>query len=282
MLPTETSSSSTSPEDFRYIAELILKEAAIVLENEKDYLVDSRLTPLAKSEGIGTISDLVRLLRRDSYPSLVKKVVNAMTTNATSFFRDVHPFRALQSDIFPELIAARSDIRALNIWSAACSTGQEPFSIMMMFKDHFPQLASWTNYILATDISTEVLDKAKAGVFRAIEVNRGLPATQLIKHFNQISGEWVIREDIRRSVDFREMNLAAHWPPIPQMDIILLRNVMIYFSNETKKLILERALRQLRPDGYLILGASETTFGLEDAFEQVTIGNTLVFRKKKS
>jgi chemotaxis protein methyltransferase CheR len=281
MFTTDTLSSNTSPEDFRYIAELVLKESAIVLEGEKDYLVDSRLTPLAKSEGIGTIADLVRLLRRDSYPSLVKKVINAMTTNATSFFRDVHPFRALQSDIFPELIAARSDIRALNIWSAACSTGQEPYSIMMMFKDHFPQLAGWTNYILATDVSNDVLDKAKAGVFRAIEVNRGLPATQLIKHFNQVAGEWVIREDIRRSVDFREMNLAAHWPPIPQMDIILLRNVMIYFANDTKKLILERTLRQLRPDGYLILGASETTFGLEDAFEQVTIGNTLVFRKKR-
>ncbi|MEI6713742.1 MAG: protein-glutamate O-methyltransferase CheR [Verrucomicrobiota bacterium] len=273
--------SNISPEDFRYLSELIFREAAIVIENEKEYLIDTRLGPLAKNDGIGTIGDLVHLLKRDPSPGLVKKVVNALTTNATSFYRDVHPFRAIQNAILPELIAARQEIRALNIWSAACSSGQEPYSIAMMLKDHFPQIASWTNYMLATDISTDMLDKAKSGVFRALEVNRGLPATQLIKHFNQVSGEWIIREEFRRSIDFREMNLAALWPPIPQMDIILLRNVMIYFKDETKKLILERTARLLRPDGYLILGASETTFGLDDSFEQVNVDNTLVFRKKR-
>ena len=271
---------SVAPEDLHYISELVLKETAIVLESDKDYLITTRLAPLAKSEGIGTITDLVKLLRRDSYPSLVKKVANAMTTNATSFFRDVHPFQALQNVILPELIAARSEIRSLNFWSAACSSGQEPYSIAMMLKDHFPQVAGWTNYILATDLSTDVLEKAKSGAFRPIEVNRGLPATQLIKHFKQISGEWVIREDLRRSVDFREMNLATIWPPVPQMDVILMRNVMIYFAPETRKLILERVSRHLRPDGYLILGASETTWGIDDSFDPVMIGKTMVFKKK--
>ncbi|MEY5025633.1 MAG: hypothetical protein RLZZ244_1161 [Verrucomicrobiota bacterium] len=267
-------------EDFRYISDLVLRETAIVLESDKDYLVSTRISQLAREEGIGTVADLVKLLRKDSYPSLVKKVATAMTTNATSFFRDVHPFRALQAHILPELITARSGIRALNLWSAACSSGQEPYSVSMLMRDHFPQIASWTNYLLATDISTEMLDKARAGVFRPIEVNRGLPASQLIKHFNQIAGEWVIREDIRRSVDFREMNLAHPWPPIPQMDVILLRNVLIYFGNDTKKLILERATRVLRPDGYLILGASETTWGLEESLEQVNVAGSIVFRKR--
>ena len=269
-----------SPDDFLYVCELINEEAAIVLEAGKEYLVETRLAPLAKTEGFHSLADLVSNLRYHAPPSLVKKVVNAMTTNETSFYRDVHPFKALHAHILPELVDSRSSTRALHIWSAACSSGQEVYSIQMMLKDHFPQLATWHNYVLATDICTDVLEKAKNGIFRQIEINRGLPAPQLMRHFTQQAGEWVIKEELRKTIEFREMNLAGPWPPLPQMDLILLRNVMIYFNNETKKAILSKVAKILRPNGYLLLGASETTWGSEELFERLVVGNTTVFKRK--
>ena len=279
-MTTNDTTIQVSPGDFRYVCELIKDEAAIVLEDGKEYLVETRLAPVAKSEGFHSLAELIAKLRYQAPAPLVKKVVNAMTTNETSFYRDMHPFKALQTVIIPELIQARTAARSLNIWSAACSTGQEPYSLVMMFKDHFPQLATWHNYLLATDLCTDALDKAKSGLFRQIEVNRGLPAPQLMKHFAKTAGEWFIREDLRKMIDFREMNLACPWPPIPQMDLVLLRNVMIYFNNDTKRSILERVARLLKPDGYLMLGASETTWGVEDSFERIMIGNTTVFKRK--
>ncbi len=268
------------PDDFLYVCELIKEEAAIVLEAGKEYLVETRLAPLAKAEGFHSLGDLVSNLRYHAPPQLVKKVVNAMTTNETSFYRDVHPFKALQTQTLPELGESRASTRALHNWSAACSTGQEVYSIQMMLKDHFPQLATWHNYVLATDICTDVLDKARAGTFRQIEINRGLPAPQLMRHFTQQAGEWVIKEELRKTIEFREMNLAGLWPPLPQMDLILLRNVMIYFNNDTKKAILSKVAKILRPNGYLLLGASETTWGSEELFERLVVGNTTVFKRK--
>ncbi len=279
-MTTNDPSTQVSPGDFRYVCELIRDEAAIVLEDGKEYLVETRLGPVAKAEGFNTLAELVAALRYQAPAPLVKKVVNAMTTNETSFYRDVHPFKAIQTVILPELIQARTSARSLNIWSAACSTGQEPYSLVMMFKDHFPQLSGWHNYLLATDLSTDALSKAKSGLFRQIEVNRGLPAPQLMKHFAKTGGEWFIKEEFRKMIEFREMNLAAPWPPIPQMDLVLLRNVMIYFNNDTKRSILERVAKLLRPDGYLMLGASETTWGVESSFERITVGTTTLFKKK--
>jgi chemotaxis protein methyltransferase CheR len=279
-MTTNDTNIAIAPGDFKYVCELLKDEAAIVLEEGKEYLVETRLAPLAKSAGFSTLAALVAELRFHAPPALVKKVVNAMTTNETSFYRDAHPFKALQTTILPELIASRASSKALNIWSAACSTGQEPYSVVMMLKDHFPQVVGWHNYLLATDLCTDVLEKAKSGLFRQIEVNRGLPAPLLMKHFSKVAGEWYIKEELRKQIDFREMNLATPWPPIPQMDLVLLRNVMIYFNNETKRSILERVAKLLRPDGYLMLGASETTWGVEDSFERVVIGTTTLFKRK--
>jgi chemotaxis protein methyltransferase CheR len=271
-----------APGDFKYVCTLLKDEAAIVLEEGKEYLVETRLGPLAKNSGFASLADLVAELRFHAPAKLVKKVVDAMTTNETSFYRDAHPFKALQTTIIPELMASRAETRALNIWSAACSTGQEPYSLVMIMKDHFPQLINWHNYILATDLCSEVVEKAKSGLFRQIEVNRGLPAPLLMKYFSKVSGEWFIKEELRKQIDFREMNLATPWPPIPQMDLVLLRNVMIYFNNDTKRSILERVAKLLRPDGYLMLGASETTWGVEDSFERVVVGTTTLFKRKKT
>lgn len=279
-MTTNESDIAIAPGDFKYVCQLLQDEAAIVLEEGKEYLVETRLASVAKSSGFASLAELVSELRFHAPPQLVKRVVNAMTTNETSFFRDTHPFKALQTQIIPELITSRASTRSLNIWSAACSTGQEPYSIVMMLKDHFPQLAGWSQYLLATDLCSDVLEKAKSGLFRQIEVNRGLPAPLLMKHFSKVAGEWYIKEELRKLIDFREMNLATPWPPIPQMDLILLRNVMIYFNNETKRSILQRAAHLLRPDGYLMLGASETTWGVEDSFERVVVGTTTLFKRK--
>lgn len=273
---------AVSQEDFRFIAGILLRESGVVLESDKDYLIEARLEPLAKREGLKSFAELVALLRKHPHRPLIKKMVSALTTHTTSFYRDLHPFEALRDAILPELIQSRSSTGALNIWSAACSTGQEPYSIACTISEHFPELKSWTNYFLATDISIEALDQARRGSYRLSEINRGMPAKQLLKYFTQTAGEWIVQEEIRRSIDFREMNLAGEWPPIPQMDVIFMRNVLIYFGVTTKKKILQQALRVLKPNGYLILGAPETTLGLEDRFEPVTVGKTMVFRKTVS
>lgn len=273
---------SVSQEDFRFIAGMLLRESGVVLESDKDYLIEARLEPLAKREGLESFAELVALLRKHPHRPLIKKMVSALTTHTTSFYRDLHPFEALQEGILPELIQSRTSTRALNFWSAACSTGQEPYSIACMISEHFPELKSWTNYFLATDISVDTLDQARRGSYRLSEINRGMPAKQLLKYFTQTAGEWLVQDEIRRSIDFREMNLASDWPPIPQMDIIFMRNVLIYFGVATKKKILHQTLRVLKPDGYLILGAPETTLGLEDGFEPVTVGKSMVFRKTAS
>jgi chemotaxis protein methyltransferase CheR len=270
----------TAEEDLRFIAAILLRESAVVLEPDKDYLIETRLEPLAKREGLHSVEELIRIVRRHPHPPLIKKIVSALTTHATSFYRDVHPFETLREIVLPELLSNRAGSRGLNLWSAACSTGQEPYSLAILMRENFPELQNWTTYFLATDISTEALDQARCGTYRHAEINRGMPMKQLMRHFSQKAGDWVVNDDLRRTLDFREMNLASDWPPMPQMDLILMRNVLIYFGVQNKKKILERAFQLLRPDGYLLLGSTETTLGLEDRFEPVTLGKSVVFRKK--
>jgi chemotaxis protein methyltransferase CheR len=262
------------------VRELVRRGSAIVLEATKEYLVEARLGPLARKEGLRSLSDLVARLREQPEGPLHRRVVEAMTTNETLFFRDVHPFEALHKNLLPELIGRRTTSRQLRIWSAACSTGQEPYTIAMMLREHFAELASWKIDILATDLSTEVLDKARKGTFGQIEVNRGLPARLMVKFFDQNGIDWQLKDEIRRMVEFRELNLAASWPPMAHFDVIFLRNVLIYFSSETKKAILARVRTLLRPDGFLFLGAAETTMNLDDAFERVQLGKAGCYRVK--
>ncbi len=242
-------------DSFSFISDLVRDRSAIVLEPGKTYLVESRLAPLAREHGLQSIDDLVEALRRPGAQSLTRKVVEAMTTNETSFFRDMHPFDALKTQILPELINNRSRERTLSIWSNACSSGQEVYTIAMILRENFPQLAGWKIKLVASDLSSQILAKAREGVFNQTEVNRGLPLPMLLKYFTKNGLTWRIKDEIRNMVDFCELNLVEPWPSIPAMDVIFLRNVLIYFSPETKKEILAKARRVLRPDGYLFLVA---------------------------
>jgi chemotaxis protein methyltransferase CheR len=264
--------------DFDYIRRLVRERSSIVLESNKAYLAESRLIPLAKREGMRSLNELVARLRGEKFGGLHRKVVEAMTTNETSFFRDIHPFEALKKPILPELITRRASERKLNIWCAACSTGQEPYTIAMLLRESFPQLGGYSVRIVATDLSTEVLDRAREGVYSQIEVNRGLPAALLVKYFKKQGLHWKIADDLRRMVEFRELNLAESWALLGSMDIIFLRNVLIYFDVSTKQGILAKVRTSLRPDGYLFLGAAETTINLDDAFQRVQLDKSGCYR----
>ena len=268
--------------DYDYICRLVLERSAIVLDASKAYLAESRLGPLAEREGMRSLAELVARLRGERFGRLHRKVVEAMTTNETSFFRDVHPFAALRKAILPAIVACRGEERRLSVWSAACSSGQEPYSIAMLLQDSFPELAGWRVEIIASDLSTAMLARARRGLFSQLEVNRGLPATVLIKHFRKRGGDWQIASKIRSMVEFRELNLAAAWPVLPRMDVILLRNVLIYFDLETKRRVLARTREVLRPDGYLLLGAAETTLNLDDSFEQLRLERSGCYRLRSA
>lgn len=258
-----------TPQEFDYVCRLVRDRSAIVLDPGKEYLVEGRLTPVARQLGLGSVSALVGRLRAGPDNGLADRVVEAMATTETSFFRDLHPFETLRATVLPELIRRRAGERRLAVWFAACSTGQEPFSFALLVREHFPHLAGWRLDLLATDLSAEVLGRARAGRYTQLEVNRGLPAPLLVKHFRQQGATWELSEDVRRVVEFRELNLAKPWPALPRMDLVFLRNVMIYFDVDMKKSILGRVARLLRPDGYLLLGGAETTLNLEDSFRRV-------------
>jgi|SRR3990172_6670233 len=260
---------SISREGFDYVRTLVHTHSGVVLEPGKEYLVESRLQPLAQSEGLNSVQALVERLRASSLNGLHKRVVEAMTTNETSFFRDLHPFEELRKSILPQLIEKRRAERRIAIWSAACSTGQEPYTIAMIMQEHFPELAGWSCRLMASDIAEEVMAKARSGRYSQLEVSRGLPAAYLVKHFHHRGNEWEIGEETRRKVEYFAINLTKPWPALPRMDVILMRNVLIYFDLETKKRIFANLRRQLQADGYLALGGAETTLGIDDSFERV-------------
>ena len=255
--------------DFEFVYRLIRDQSTIVLETGKEYLVESRLAPLVKHLKLNSIADLVGQLRAGADNALRTRVVEAMVTTETSFFRDLHPFENLRKVILPEIINRRAEEKRLDIWCAACSTGQEPYSLAILLREHFPVLSGWRVSILATDLSGEVLSRAREGRYHQIEVNRGLPAALLVKYFRQRGTDWELSDDIRKMIEFRELNLAEPWPPLVRMDVVFLRNVMIYFDVDTKKLILGRVTRVLRPGGYLLLGGAETTLNLDNSFRRV-------------
>jgi chemotaxis protein methyltransferase CheR len=258
-----------TPLEFDYVCRLVRDRSGIVLESGKEYLVDARLTPVARQCELGSVSELVGKLRGGSDDGLASRVVEAMVTTETSFFRDLHPFETLRTTVIPVLIRQRRDERRLTVWFAACSTGQEPYSFALLAREHFPELAGWRLDLLATDLSAEALGKARSGRYSQLEVNRGLPAALMVKYFRQHGATWELNEDVRRMVEFRELNLTRPWPVLSRIDIVFLRNVMIYFDVETKKSILGRIALLLRPDGYLLLGGAETTLGLCDSFRRL-------------
>ena len=264
--------------DFSYIRKLVYDNSAIVLEAGKEYLVDSRINPLARAKGFSSISEFVKKLQQTPYGPLHYDVVEAMTTNETSFFRDVHPFDAMKAHVLPEMARKMAPRQRLNIWSAACSSGQEPYSLAMLINEHFVTQPGWSVSITATDISDEMLNYARMGHYTQMEINRGLPVTMMVKYFENHGSVWKARENIRSLMSYRKINLSGDWPTMAKMDIIFLRNVLIYFDQDTKRNILKKVRRQLHSDGYLFLGSAETTFNLDDSFERVLIGKAVCYR----
>lgn len=274
---------SLTLENFDYIDDLVRRQSAVVLGREKCYLVESRLHSLARTNGHESVNDFVTCLRTISDGALRTEVVEAMTTNETSFFRDNHPFDSLRKSIIPGLIERRAATRSLRIWSAACSTGQEPYSLAMLLHEYFPVLRDWNVRIIASDLCAGILERAREGRFGQLEVNRGLPATMLVKYFQREGLDWRIKEGIRNLVQFRQLNLAADpWSSLPPIDVLFLRNVLIYFDASTKKQILAKVRRLLRPDGFLILGGAETTLHVDDAFESVSFDRARCFRLREA
>ena len=258
-----------STADYGFLAGLLRERCALVLEPGKEYLIKSRLTPLAQRHGLGDIGQLLERLREPASSGLVTEVVEAMVTTETSFFRDIHPFEILKKTVLPKLIELRRAQRQLNIWCAASSSGQEPYSIAILLKEYFPELAGWRVILSATDISQEMLTRSRAGRYSQVEVNRGLPTPLLLKWFRQEAGSWQLDEQIRGMVSCAPLNLAQPWPAMPRWDLVFLRNVMIYFDIEVKKEILGRVSRVLSPEGYLLLGGAETTLNLDDSFQRI-------------
>ena len=271
-----------SPGDFNYIRELIQRRSAIVLEPDKAYLIETRLTPLARQHGFASLQALIASLRINASDSLPHKVVEAITTHETSFFRDIHPFETLKTAVLPELLDKRSPAQPLTIWCAACSSGQEPFSVAMLAHEHFPTLVQGRLRIVASDLSSAILKRAHEGVYSQVEVNRGLPAALRARYFDPQGSCWRLKPKVRRMVDFQQGNLAEPWPSMPPLDVVFMRNVLIYLGLETRKAILAKVRGILKPDGYLFLGASETTLNLDAAFEPVSIGKTVCYQLRQT
>lgn len=264
--------------DFAYVSDLVRADSAIVLEPGKEYLVESRLLPLARAVGAPTLEGLLTQMRNQPNGQLRAKVVDALTTNETSWFRDVHPWNTLSQHVLPEMIAARATARRLSVWCGAASSGQEPFTIAMALQEAFQGHPGYTAQILATDLSEEMLTRARAARYSQLEVNRGLPAPMLVKHFTRSGTEWQVNDELRRMVEFRTLNLATPFPPMGAYDIVFLRNVLIYFDTTTKREVLERVRKVMRPDGYLFLGGAESTLNIHDGFERAPFGRSICYR----
>ena len=266
---------SLTTDSFTYVADLVRKRSAINLPAGKEYLVESRLLPLARRAGL-SVDEYVTTQRRAASPLETELIVEALTTNETSWFRDVQPFQALANHMIPDLLGRNAFTRSIRVWSGACSTGQEPYSIAMTLKDCLP--VGPRAEIVATDLSNEVLEKARAGVYSQLEVNRGLPAKNLVEHFVRQGPNWAISQELRSMIAFQKHNLLNAPPLGGPFDIIFLRNVLIYFEMDVKRDIMRRLRSVLRPGGYLVLGAAETTVGVDSAWSRVQVGRSSIYQ----
>jgi chemotaxis protein methyltransferase CheR len=255
-----------TPPDYEYLRKLLKDQSGLDLSADKQYLIESRLVPLSRKAGLAGIPELVQKMKAGS-ASLVAQVVEAMTTNETFFFRDKIPFDHFRQSIMPEILKARAARKSVRIWCAAGSTGQEPYSLAMCLKEMESQLAGWRVEIIATDLSQEVLEKSKTGLYSQFEVQRGLPIQLLVKYFKQNGEFWQINPDIRAMVQHRALNLLHDFSQLGTFDVIFCRNVLIYFDQDTKVSIFSRLCKIMEPDGFLVLGAAETVVGLTDAFK---------------
>ncbi len=255
-----------TPFDYDFLRGLLKQRSGLDLSADKQYLVESRLVPLARKAGLPGIAELVQKMKGGGAEALTTVVVEAMTTNETFFFRDKIPFDHLRDTILPMLQQSRAGRKSLRIWSAACSTGQEPYSIAMLLKEKAQALSGWRIEIVATDLSQEVLEKSRSGIYSQFEVQRGLPIQLLVKYFAQVGELWQLNSEIRGMVQHRQLNLLQDFAHLGKFDVIFCRNVLIYFDQETKISIFDRMAKVMEADGMLMLGAAESVVGITDAF----------------
>ncbi len=271
------------PENLTFFRDFIREAALISLGEDKEYLIVSRLNALYQREGFSNLDDYIDAIRSQPSGPYQTNAVEAMATHETTFFRDVNPFDSLRDIVIPQLIQNRENTRQLKFWSAACSSGQEPYSLAMLIREHFPLHQIWDVKILATDFSLSVLDYARKGLYTQIEVNRGLPAQCLVRFFKKQGSDWLLDDAmIRQMIEFQCMNLNSYFHFINKFDVIFLRNVLIYFDVDSKRMILEKIRDALNPDGYLILGGAETTLNLCEDFEPVPVGKAVFYRLAKT
>jgi chemotaxis protein methyltransferase CheR len=267
-------------ETFEDVRRFVRHEAAIVLEADKEYLVEARLSPVARKAGAASVADFVAQAIGGRDVEARRKLIEAMTTNETSFFRDVAPFEVFRKTALPDVLARRAASRTLNLWCGAASSGQEPYSIAMTLADHFPETAGWNVKFLATDLSEEMLSRCREGSYSQFEVNRGLPATALVKHFERKGLNWTANAALKARIEFAPLNLAKPWAPMPPWDVVFLRNVLIYFDVPTKREILQKIRRACDPQAWLFLGAAETPIGVDDGWERVPVDRASCWRPK--
>jgi len=255
-----------SDSDYAYLRQLVLAESANLIDPSRNALFETRLTPIARMAGASSLEDFVNLLRVDQTPQLHRAVAEAMTINETSFFRDGKPFDVLRDTILPKLVEKNAAERSLRIWSAASSTGQEAYSIAMLICEHFAELANWDVKIVGTDISRHVIEYAQRGRYRRMEVNRGLPARMLVKYLVRDGDEWEVTPNLRAMCSFQYANLCAPLPKLPVFDLVMLRNVLLYFPHQDRSCVFSDVYRQMAPGGYLMLGAAEQAEDLTNLF----------------
>jgi chemotaxis protein methyltransferase CheR len=275
---------NSSSVDYGYLRQLVFGLSQNVLDPSRDYLFETRLTRLLRNHGMSRLDELISHLKARKNPSLERSIAEAMTINETSFFRDGRPFELLREELLPTLIESRRPLRGLRFWSAACSTGQEAYSLAMLLHEHFPTLTGWNIRIEGTDICAEVIERAQAGCYHRIEINRGLPARHIVRYFDHAGENWTVKPEIRRMCNFRQGNLCSS--PLPfnrsddRFDVIFLRNVMLYFSQETRKTLLAGIHKLLAPDGILFLGSSEQPAD-PSIWTPVIAGGTCYFRPRQ-
>ena len=258
-----------TPQEFDYVSGMLKRESGLVLGRDKVYLLESRLVPIARQRGLPGLSELIKALMTGADATLAKIVVDAMTTNETFFFRDIKPFDQFKTVTMTEIMETRASKKSLRIWSAACSSGQEPYTLAMILKEMEAKLAGWRIEILATDLSNDVLEKAKRGAYTQFEVQRGLPVQLLVKYFTQTKDAWMISDVLKKMVTYRPFNLLGSYMGLGTFDVIFCRNVLIYFDQETKGKVLDNMVKLMPSDGTLYLGGAETVLGVTNNFQPV-------------
>lgn len=272
-----------SQQQFEYVSTLAKNTSAQIIAPNKAYLIENRLGPIAREHGFDSIAALIDHLRAQSDHSVIHdSVIEALTTNETYFFRDFHPFEALEKSVIPRFLETKKDRKELRVWSAACSTGQEAYSFAMLLREKFPALANWKIKIIGTDLNNRVLEQARSGTYSQLEVNRGLPVAYLAKYFSHNGTDWEISPKIRDMVEFSQLNLTSVWNDLPVFDIVLLRNVLIYFDVATKRNILKSVRQHMYEGSILFLGAAETTISIDPNWEIENSGRTVYYKKTAS